>query len=143
VISDNFKPAEDSLIYSTLFGITGSWNSSTGVLKLTGSNILSDYQAALRSVDYINTATIASGPERVVSFIVSDGELKSDSLKRTIDVSPVETIPDLEVWLRADAGISEGDGVAVTTWADQSGNGNDYTGTAGSGTSPTYVASSA
>jgi hypothetical protein len=143
VISENFKPAEDSLIYSTLFGITGSWNSSTGVLKLTGSNILSDYQAALRSVDYINTATIASGPERVVSFIVSDGELKSDSLKRTIDVSPVETIPDLEVWLRADAGISEGDGVAVTTWADQSGNGNDYTGTAGSGTSPTYVASSA
>lgn len=143
IITENLKPAEDSLIYSTLFGITGNWNPNTGILKLTGNNLLSDYEAALRSVDYINTATIASGPERVVSFVVSDGELKSDTLKRTIDVSPVETIPDLEVWLRADAGISEGNGVAVTTWADQSGNGNDYTGTAGSGTAPTYVSSSA
>ncbi|GAB5408503.1 MAG: hypothetical protein BalsKO_08680 [Balneolaceae bacterium] len=143
VISENFKSAEDSLIYSTLFGITGTYDTTTGRLKLTGNNLLSDYQAALRSIDYKNFATIASGPERVVSFIVSDGSLKSDSLKRTIDVSPVETIPNLEVWLRADAGISEGDGVAVTTWADQSGNGNDYTGTAGSGSAPTYVASSA
>lgn len=143
IITENLKPAEDSLIYSTLFGIKGNWNPNTGILKLTGNNLLSDYEAALRSVDYINTATIASGPERVVSFIVSDGELKSDTLKRTIDVSPVETIPDLEVWLRADAGISEGNGVAVSTWADQSGNGNDYTGTSGSGTAPTFVASSA
>lgn len=143
IITENLKPAEDSLIYSTLFGITGNWNPNTGILKLTGNNLLSDYEAALRSVDYINTATIASGPERVVSFIVSDGDLKSDTLKRIIDVSPVETIPDLEVWLRADAGISEGNGVAVTTWADQSGNGNDYTGTSGAGTAPTFVASSA
>lgn len=143
VISENFKTAEDSLIYSTLFGITGTYDTATGRLKLIGNNLLSDYQAALRSVDYKNYASIASGPERVVSFIVSDGDLKSDSLKRTIDVSPVETIPDLEVWLRADAGISEGDGVAITTWADQSGNGNDYTGTAGSASAPTYVANSA
>ena len=143
IITENLKPAEDSLIYSTLFGITGNWNPNTGILKLTGNNLLSDYEAALRSVDYINTATIASGPERVVSFVISDGELKSDTLKRTIDVSPVETISGLEVWLRADAGISEGNGVAVTTWADQSGNSNDYVGTAGSGSAPTYVASSA
>ncbi len=143
VISENFKPAEDSLIYSTIFGITGTYDTVTGRLKLVGNNLLSDYQSALRSIDYKNYATIASGPERVVSFIVSDGALKSDSLKRTIDVSPVETIPNLEVWLRADAGISEGDGVAITTWADQSGNGNDYVGTADAGTAPTYVASSA
>lgn len=142
VISDNFKTAEDSLIYTTLFGITGTWDSTTGRLKLVGNNSLSDYQAALRSVKYSNTATIASGPERIVSFIASDGELKSDSTKRTIDVSPVETIPDLEVWLRSDIGISEGDGVAITTWADQSGNGNDYTGIADAGTTPVYETNS-
>ncbi len=142
VISANYKSAEDSLAYSTLFGITGSWNSSTGVLKLVGNNSLSDYQAALRSILYSNTATIASGPEREISFIVSDGALKSDSTKRIIDVSPVETIPNLEVWLRADLGISEGDGVAVTTWADQSGNGNDYVGVADGGTAPVFESSS-
>ncbi|RNC85710.1 MAG: DUF2341 domain-containing protein [Balneola sp.] len=142
VISENLKPAEDSLIYSTIFGITGTYDTGTGRLKLIGNNLLSDYESALRSVHYKNFATIPSGTQRVVSFIVSDGSLKSDSLKRTIDVSPVESIPNLEVWLRADAGISEGDGVAVTTWADQSGNGNDYVGTAGTGTAPTYIASS-
>lgn len=146
VISENFKPAEDSLVYSTLFGITGTYNTINGRLKLVGNNLLSDYQAALRSIDYKNYATIASGPERVVSFIVSDGSLKSDSLKRTIDVSPVETIPNLEVWLRADAGILVSDGQEITTWADQSGNGYNFTGavdaTVGGATRPTYIASS-
>jgi hypothetical protein len=142
IISENFKTAEDSLIYSTLFGITGSWNSTNGVLKLEGNNLLSDYQAALRSVKYSNFATIASGPERVVSFVVSDGELKSDTTKRTIDVSPVETISGLEVWLRGDVGISAGDGSPITTWEDQSGNGNDFIGVADVGTAPVYESAS-
>lgn len=38
-----------------------------------------------------------------------------------------DAISDLELWLDADAisGLSDGD--TITTWADQSGNGNDYT----------------
>ncbi len=142
-IARNFKPAEDSLIYNTLFGITGNYNSTTGVLKLTGNNLISDYEAALRSVEYINTATVAQGPEREIAFVVDDGAVKSDSVFRVVDVSPVETISGLEVWLRADVGISAGNGSPIVTWQDQSGNGNDYVGVADAGTAPTFVASSA
>jgi len=141
-ISQNFVGAEDELTYSTLFGITGSWNGGTGVLTLTGNNLLSDFEAALRSVNYVNNAIIPSGTQRVVTFEVSDASLTSDPIERTINVSPVETVTGLEVWLRADAGISEGNGVPITTWADQSGNGNDYVGIADAGTAPTYIASS-
>ncbi len=49
---------------------------------------------------------------------------------------------NLPVWLRA-SDIGVGDGNEVTTWSDQSGNGNDFTSIAGSGgLRPTYRASS-
>ncbi len=142
VISGNFKPTEDSLIYSTLFGISGNYNTANGRLKLTGTSSFSDYETALRSVKYKNFATIPAGPERVVSFIIHDGDLASDTLKRTLDVSAVEAISDLKVWLRSDVGVVTS-GSEVVTWQDQSGNGNDYTGISGSGTRPTLNASSA
>lgn len=143
IITGNFRPAEDSLKYSTLYGITGAYNASTGKLKLIGNSSFSDYQAALRSVLYKNYAVIATGPQREISFLVYDQQqAESDTVKRQIDVSPVETIPDLTVWLRADVGVVTS-GAQVTTWQDQSGNNNDFVGTAGTGTRPTLIASSA
>lgn len=141
VINGNFKTVEDSLIYSPIFGISGTYSTSTGRLKLTGTSSFSDYETALRSVKYRNFGSIPTGPAREVAFIVSDGALKSDSLKRTIEVNAVEAIDDLKVWLRADVGVVTS-GSEVTTWQDQSGNGNDFTGTAGSGNRPTFISSS-
>ncbi len=141
VINGNFKAAEDSLIYFPVFGISGTYNDSNGRLKLSGTSSFSDYQTALRSVKYRNFGSIPTGPAREISFIVSDGELKSDSLKRTIEVNAVEAINGLEVWLRADVGVVTS-GSEVVTWQDQSGNSNDFTGTAGSGNRPTFISSS-
>ncbi|MEQ8525855.1 DUF2341 domain-containing protein [Gracilimonas sp.] len=141
LITQNFKPAEDSLLYSEIFGITGDFDDQTGRLKLEGTTSLSDYQTALRTVEYKNFATIPTGPEREISFVAHDGALASDTVKRTIEVNAVEAINGLEVWLRADAGIVTS-GSEVVTWQDQSGNGNDYTGTADAGTRPTFVSSS-
>lgn len=142
VINENFKTAEDSLLYSTLFGITGTYNNTNGRLKLVGTASFSDYETALRSIEYRNFGTIPTGPARQIAFIISDGALKSDSLKRTIEVNAVEAISDLDVWLRADVGVVTS-GSQVTTWQDQSGNGNDFIGRTGSGNRPTIVASSA
>ena len=41
-------------------GITGSWNAATGVLTLSGTSSVANYQAALRSVTYIDTNTGAT-----------------------------------------------------------------------------------
>lgn len=142
VINGNFKVAEDSLLYSSLFGITGTYDETNGRLKLVGTASFSDYQTALRSIKYRNFGSIPTGPAREVAFIASDGALKSDSLKRTIEVNAVEAISGLDVWLRADVGVVTS-GTQVTTWQDQSGNGNNFIGRAGSGIRPTIVASSA
>lgn len=143
LITGNFKNTEDSLFYSTLYGITGTYNETTGKLKLSGSASFGDYQTALRSVEYYNYATIPTGPERTISFLAYDDEAtESDTVKRVIEVSAVESISGLEVWLRADVGVVTS-GSEVVTWEDQSGNNNDFTGTAGSANRPTYNASSA
>ena len=141
LITENFKPSEDSLLFDDIFGITGSYNDVTGFLKLEGTTSLGDYQTALRTVEYKNFATIPTGPEREISFVAHDGDLPSDTLKRIIEVNAVEAINGLEVWLRADAGVVTS-GSEVTSWQDQSGNGNDFVGTADAGTRPTFVSSS-
>lgn len=143
VINGNFKIAEDSLLYSTLFGISGTYDETGGRLKLVGTASFTDYETALRSVKYRNFGAIPTGPAREVAFIASDGELKSDSLKRTIEVNAVEAISGLDVWLRADVGVVTS-GTEVTTWQDQSGNNNDFVGRTGTGGGdrPTIVASS-
>lgn len=139
VITGNFQSDEDSLFYSTLFGITGSYDETTGILALSGNASFTDYQTALRSVEYFNYSVIPTGPERVISFLTyDDDEAESDTLKRTVEVSAVESISDLKVWLRSDTGVDTTGGGEVITWEDQSGNGNDFLGVSGSGIRPTF-----
>ncbi len=140
-ITQNFKTSEDSLLFTDIFGISGTYNTGTGKLRLTGTASLNDYQSALRTVLYDNYATIPTGPEREISFTAFDGQLASDASTRLIEVNAVEAINGLEVWLRADAGVVTS-GSQVVSWEDQSGNNNHFAGMTGAGTRPTAVSSS-
>ena len=92
-ISSGLAASEDSLGFTNQNGITGSYNSSTGVLTLTGTAAVADYQAALRSVTYSdpNGTTPSTGP-RTISFQVDDGlsggNNLSNTVSRTINVNP-------------------------------------------------------
>jgi len=141
-ISSNYDPAQDSLLFDPVFGITGNWNTITGVLSLSGNASLSDYQTALRTIRYSNFAATPSGLQRQITFSVNDGSLSSTSVTRLLNVNPVQSLPDLKVWLRADQGLSLS-GSEVISWQDQSGNGNDYTAIADGGIRPTIVNSAA
>ncbi|MBI5773090.1 MAG: hypothetical protein HZA89_05015 [Verrucomicrobia bacterium] len=69
-----FVSSEDELALPAQFGITGSYDSGTGVLTLSGIASVGTYEAALRAVTYRNTAsTGASMAARTVVFTVSDG----------------------------------------------------------------------
>ncbi len=69
-----FVSTEDALHFSDTSNITGSYNSSSGVLTLTGSDTLENYQSALRSITYSNSNTInPSTVERVISLTINDG----------------------------------------------------------------------
>lgn len=64
---DNFV-AGDRLNFTNTANITGSYNTSTGVLTLTGTASVADYEAALKSVEFSKTNTNTT--DRVFSFTV-------------------------------------------------------------------------
>ena len=75
-IGTNFTASEDRLLFTSQNGITGSYNTSTGILTLSGSATAAQYQAALRSVEYqdINTdpGSVNQAP-RSISFSIAPG----------------------------------------------------------------------
>ncbi|MEZ5658197.1 MAG: DUF4347 domain-containing protein [Burkholderiaceae bacterium] len=95
-ISANYVNGEDLLAFADTANITGSWNAATGVLTLTGVDTVAAYQAALRSVTYLNTSDDPSALTRTVSFSVNDGagsNSASNTLTRDITIAPVNDAP--------------------------------------------------
>ncbi len=73
-IKSGFVSGEDSLIFVNTGSITGSFSASTGILDLTGTTTVANYQAALRSVDFRNTTSGPTAGSRVINFMVTDTE---------------------------------------------------------------------
>jgi hypothetical protein len=91
-ITEGYHADEDILRFKNQNGINGFWNKSTGILTLTGSSTVSNYQTALRSIQYENTNTSnPSTDKRKVTFTVNDGLSASNTVSRNIIV----VIPDL------------------------------------------------
>lgn len=91
-ITEGYHSDEDVLRFKNQNGISGYWNKTTGVLTLTGSSSLSNYQKALRSIQYENTnVTDPSTDLRKVTFTVNDGISTSNTVSRNIIV----VIPNL------------------------------------------------
>jgi hypothetical protein len=93
-VSANYINGEDVLAFTNTANITGTWNASSGVLRLTGTTTKANYQAALRAVTYENTDN--ADPEeltRTVRFTVNDGALNSDPVTRNITVTSANDCP--------------------------------------------------
>jgi alpha-tubulin suppressor-like RCC1 family protein len=84
----------DTLGFSTQNGISGSYNATTGVLSLTGTSLVADYQTALRSVTFSSTVDNPTA-SRTISWIVSDGALNSAAVTSTISITPANDAPVL------------------------------------------------
>ena len=91
-ISAGFDAANDSLVFAAQNGITGVYDAGTGVLTLSGTSSLANYQAALRSITYQNAFTTESTSQRTISIIVNDGDDDSAPVTRDIDFVIDETI---------------------------------------------------
>ncbi|WP_149111519.1 Ig-like domain-containing protein [Limnoglobus roseus] len=71
-ITANFDSTEDALLFTNQNGITGSYNAASGILTLTGTASVADYQTALRSVRYRNTDGASPGTDpRTISFSIA------------------------------------------------------------------------
>ena len=92
-ITGGFQSAEDVLAFTNQNGITGSYNSGTGVLTLTGSSSVANYQAALQTVTYDDTSHNPNTAPRTISFAVNDGTLSSVVSTKTVSMTSVNTAP--------------------------------------------------
>ena len=70
-ISSGFQSNQDTLAFTDQNGITGSWNSSTGVLTLTGATTSANYQTALRTVTYVNSSDNPDTTNRSITYAVT------------------------------------------------------------------------
>ncbi|MBO6547224.1 MAG: DUF2341 domain-containing protein [Balneolaceae bacterium] len=115
-ITSGFESSEDVLDYVTALGITGSYDSGTGVLTLTGSTTTANYQTALRNVTYQNTETTSpSTATREISFVVYDWDDESGVVTREIDIIPSNDIPTLSITDVSTISFTEDDSPVQTT----------------------------
>ncbi len=74
--------------------------SSDGVLKLSGTDSVSNYEKVLRTASYVNNAASPNKVTRRISFVVNDGQLNSNTeVSKVIMVDPgIELIkkPELQ-----------------------------------------------
>ena len=81
-ITAGLDTANDVLAFTAQNGITGSYSAATGVLTLTGSATIADYNTALQSITYENLFTTPSTAARDISFAVTDGVTTSAAATR-------------------------------------------------------------
>jgi len=96
-ITSGFTNGQDVLFLmgSPPAGITTSYNGSTGVLRLSGTSSVANYQAALRNVVYVNTSDAPSTQTRKISFVVNNGTFDSTARTRSLAVLAVNDPPTL------------------------------------------------
>ncbi len=136
-IAVNFVVGEDSLVFTDQNGISGSWNAVGGVLTLSGTASVADYQTALRSVAYANPSNNPNVGSRAVSFVVNDGLSNSTPAGRNIAVTAVNDAPlSGPVTLAA---IAENSGMRLITQAELLANASDVDGPGLSATSLTIA----
>ncbi len=92
-ITGGFVSGQDVLIFTNQNGISGTYTAATGVLALTGSSSLANYQTALRSITYNNTSQNPTTANRTVTFVVNDGAANSNSATKTVSVTAVNNAP--------------------------------------------------
>src|SRR6185436_1350286 len=94
-ITTNCVNSQDVLSFTNQNGITGVYTAASCLMTLTGSASLANYQAALRSVKYNNTAASPNTAARTVTWIGNDGAAASTAVTSTINVSAVNSAPVL------------------------------------------------
>ena len=67
--------------------ITASYDSATGVLTLSGSDTVANYQQVLETIQYNNTHATPYGEARVLEFEANDGSLTSTVATTTITMN--------------------------------------------------------
>jgi hypothetical protein len=86
-ITNGFNASNDLLTFSADHGITGNYNSSTGVLSLTGNASAAQYSQVLASVQYTNNSPTPNMADKTLEWSVNDGTHQSNTFTSTIQMA--------------------------------------------------------
>nr|WP_236676242.1 tandem-95 repeat protein [Chryseolinea lacunae] len=93
---ENYRLANEKLIFNNTANIKGTFNPNSGVLNLTGNATAKEYVEAIRSIRYNYTeATDLTLDSRSVYFTLSDGKSFSETKDRVITL--IYTFRDLDI----------------------------------------------
>ena len=86
-VTTNYQSGKDVLGFTAAFGVTGSFNPTSGILTLTGTTSLANYQTLLRSVTYKTNTSAASTATRTISLTINDGLAISFPVTRNVTLT--------------------------------------------------------
>ncbi|HEX4143529.1 MAG TPA: peptidylprolyl isomerase [Pirellulales bacterium] len=138
-ISSGTLQTGDTLNFTTQNGISGSY--SAGVLTLSGSATVANYQTALQSVTFSTTSTNTTA--RSISIVALDNSLTSTAAAETVDVTAATATLSGTVFddAKQDGTLGSGDAtlanVTITLTGTDS-NGNSVNQTTQTGSNGTY-----
>lgn len=93
--------AGDVLAVNTVGTINASYDTGTGILKLSGTDSIANYQQVLQSLTFVNTGDDPLNTPRTITYSITDansdgaGAATSVNVTRTITVVPVNDAPTL------------------------------------------------
>lgn len=97
-ITANFQAGQDVLGFTnapaTMGNISGNYVPATGILTLTSAGAtatVAQWQAALRSVSYANSAASPNASTRTVSFAANDGTSNSSVATKDVSITLIAT----------------------------------------------------
>src|SRR5690606_31991846 len=93
----NFVAEDDLLIFEDTPKITGSYERESGILSLTGTATVAEYNAAIRSIRYDNVSSVFSTEEviKTISYSVSDGTVFG--VPRDREIRLIDTFEELVI----------------------------------------------
>lgn len=90
-ITNNYLSGTDSLAFTPQGAITGTFDVSSGVLSLSGYATIADYQAALRTVTFVNTGVEPGSEIRTIEISATDFDNTTPTpVTIEVNVTPVE-----------------------------------------------------
>lgn len=108
----------DTLSFTNQSGIAGSYDAADGVLSLSGTATVADYQAALRSIAFSTDS--ASFAARTIEWSVADGVDGSAATTSTVDIeiAPVVTAGATATFTGGGSAVVPDAALAITAGSD-------------------------
>ena len=108
-ISENYQEDQDILSFNNTTMISHSWDNDSGVLVLTGTDSVANYETAIQSIRYKNLSDQPMLQPRILSCLINDGIADSNIITQTILIVPLNDAPVLSSFDHTMTAIDEDD----------------------------------